>query len=256
MATNILERLSRFGHFSGGVIEESELGKQGQVKLKEIALKFYNGMQTIRSDTRLSAEGHSAEIKKAAKEALAEIDKLYGFTLKVIEENLAKLKQEFSLVSPVEEDVTSTLREIEIRGFIQKLDASARFETFQTAIEKSDELTFRSFINAPAFLNLLNEKTIEHGRELWAERQNPKRAVELKNVTHACEVLTENFGEVYQAIGEAGQVVDDSLRARLQNLTKTALDTAAKSYDPHRLAEQVVDTAGNPMPAQNKVMNM
>jgi len=257
------ERLARFGDFAAGRIQPDEgdtssytyRGWKGQDSLKAIALAFYNEVQTIRSDTRFTGEGHADKIKEAAKAALKKVDDIYPLTLKIVEERLTKLKAEFSFESPGGEDVGDVLREIEMRGYLLKMEKAQVYDILQIATAEKDIATFRAFINCPVSLNLLNPKIIAQAKEIWAERANPRVADELKELQEVCAILAGSFAEAYEGIGRLGKLVDDSLRARLQRLSQTALDTTARSYDSHRLAEQIADTAGNPMKAQSKVLN-
>jgi hypothetical protein len=228
-----LEKLARFGF--DNIIEVADGDTQsvvfrankGQAKLKAIALEFYRKVQEIRKDTKLTPEGHTDKIKKAAREAIAKLDEARSLFLEVVEKRVSELEKEFRIATDSDEnDVTSTMREIEVRGMLQSLDVSKRSNIFLQAIEKFDEVTFRDFVNAPSFLNLLNPKMLENGKQVWAERINPKIARELNEASNACAILSYHFGQVYQGIGELGQIIDDSMRARLQGLAKKGLERA------------------------------
>ncbi len=257
------ETLARFGNFRAGRIEVEPgdttsavyRASQGQERLKQICLGFYRQVQQVRSNTALSAEGHSAEIKKAAKAALRQLDEAARTFLDPVTERLKTLRTEFRFDVPPTESVSATLREIEMRAYLEKLDREKRYLVLEEAIGRKDEVVFRAFSSAPEFLGLLPPKIIDQARQLWAEQKDLRTAKELKDLTVVSAILVESFGEAYQGIGALGQVIDDSMRARLQRLAETGLATAAASYQQHRLARETTDTAGNPMAPSGAVLN-
>ena len=257
------EIIQRFGNFQAGQIvadaddKESFLyrASAGQEKLKQICLTFYRQTQEIRSDTKSSPEGHADRIKAAAKKALAELDQASRIYLEPVEKRLEELRIAFKIDPLPADDVTSVLREIEVRTLLVPLDASKRWQILQDAIESKDVITFRAFDRAPSFLQLVNDEIMARCRRVWAERLNPKVAKELSDMEEACAILTSSFSEAYQGIGELGQIIDDSLRSRLQGLAQRGLDLAAASFEQHRLQREVTDAQGNPMPPATKVIN-
>ena len=260
---DVFEKLARFGNFSAGTIEaepddrESVVyrGMSGQAKLKQIALDFYRKVQEIRSDTRMTAEGHSDHIKAAATKALAQLDAADKLYFVPIEKRLSELRTEFKFDSMPADDIPATLREIEVRGLLLSLVSSERYEALRSAIDSKDVMVFRAFNNAPLFLNLMNPKIMAQCRQTWAERLNPRISKELAEVETTCSILASSFDETYQGIGELGQIIDDSMRVRLQGIAQTGLDTAAASFERHRLARETTDTAGNKMDPNLKVLN-
>jgi len=257
------EKLQKWGNFTAGEIvpepgdETSFVFRAygGQTKLKQVALGFYRQVQEIRSDTKMSVEGHSEKIKAAAKKALTQLDEAARIYLEPVEKRLQELRIAFRIDPLPADDVVSTLREIEMRGLLLTSDSGKRWEILRAAIESKDTVVFRAFSNAPAFLRLVNEEVMAKCRRAWAEQLNPKVAKELSDMEEACAILTSSFSEAYQGIGEMGMVIDDSLRSRLQGLSQRGLDLAAASFEQHRLQREVTDAQGNPMPPATKVIN-
>lgn len=253
------EKLARFGRFDTGFISvEADdktsvlfVGRAGQNRLHQIALTFYREVQNIRSDTRLSAEGHADKIKTAAIAALKEVDKADSEILQRVIKDIETMQKKVEIPAanndlPVASN--QTLREIEIRGYILKeSDASKRLGMLKEAVASLDFITFAAFANAPKFLNIVNEKTLEEAKRIFAIRQNPTIAKELGDAMEVRDILTRNFAQLREGIGTAGQLIDDSTRARLQRLAQDAIDNSQRvRIEPHRLANTPADTAGNP----------
>jgi hypothetical protein len=247
ITNDFFTRIARFGTFRLGRIQfdESEKGtilEQGaivQSGLADICNNFYQAVQGVRSDTKLSAEGHADKIKQLGREALKKVDLSYDRTLKTYENNLATLKQKFSFVAPGGDNVSETLREIETRALLLQLDQLKRNDVIQVAIVKKDAIVFRAFINAPEFTNILNPKILESAKRLWMEREYPQEAKLYKDTADVVENLTDSFAECYEGIARLAGLVDDTMRARLQRLAQTAIETAKRGYDPNNFASQI-----------------
>lgn len=260
---NYLAKIERFGFDARIEVEDGDVtslifrASKGQQRLHDIALGYRRAEMVIRSDTLLTAEGHAAKIKEAAKKSLAELDEAEKMFLEPISSRLLVLRKEFSIEAKSTDNVSETMREIEIRGMLQKLDKLALTRIFEEAIETLDAITFRAFVNVPKFAYLLNEKTIAQGKRMWAERQNPAVAKELILLEDAYSILISQYGEIRAGIGSIGQITDDSMRARLQRLAQTAIDDSERVRKaPHRLAQEPTDLQGNNMPANDRVLNI
>jgi len=254
--SDFFEKIARFGFADvidvTGELETSESAVYrcfiGQNRLKTICLQFYRDVQDIRSDQKLTAEGHADKIKVFARAALLEVDKAEETFLAVGKKKLESLQGEFKTASALDTP-ERVLREIELRGMIRELDASARWQILKEAIEEQNELMFLAFVNAPKFLRLVNEQILSQCKQAWTEKLNPRTAKLLNTLETAFAILTKNFGMVREGIGRLGMIFDDSMRARLQKLPAVALAEAQRIRDdPNKLAHGSFDTAGNPLP--------
>jgi len=270
------EKLQQWGNFMSGRIVVDEGDKEsfvyrafaGQTKLKEICLNFYRQVGDIRSNTRMTAEGHSDEIKKAGMAALRQLDAADKLYLQPVQKRLAELQLLFK-IKPMAGDVCACMREIEIRSLLLTFDSERRYFALKAALETQDEIVFSAFHNAPSFLNLVNPELLKKCRAIWLEQKDPRTAKELAELEIVSAILSGSFAEAFEAIGQLGQITDDSLRSRLQTMAQRGLDQAAERYKAHRLSLETTfdiagnptkpeyrDTAGNPLPGPaTKVLN-
>lgn len=222
------DRILQFG-FSTDRVESKDTASPeyrvmiGQNALVEIVKDFAAERDRVRADDRLTSLGQKDRIRAAGKEALTQVDELKPKTLDYLDKRYRDVQARFDVRCGLEpsENAHELMREIEARQYIKELGAEARVLVFDKAIQTNDVPTFRAFIHAPGFLNLLSPQLLDDGKRLWIEAQNPTAARELAVAERLFTLLRSNFEEVYIGLAAEAELQEaqDDLRSRLQRLS-------------------------------------
>jgi hypothetical protein len=182
---------------------------KGQLKLREIAIQFYNETQGIKQDGMLTDEGQKHKIKELAKKTLEEVDKAKHTFLDPVKKKLGELEAQITPAATTEEqDVKDLLREIEVRRMLMELQPEQRTSIFLDAINQGDSVVYNAVMRAPAFAKIViaDDDTLNKMKEAWAIKQNPQIAGELEKVRDVYSTLSHNFKETTGGIESLGQL--------------------------------------------------
>jgi len=148
-----------------------------QNKLRDIMIKFYDSVDEVTGDTRLTDQGKSEKLRSVGNDYLGQIGKLKteAAYLPPIERQLEDLQRQIAppQSKDKEQGVSDTLREIEARQFLMRKDETERVVLLFQAAERGDEIFYNAALNAPKMFELVDDETIEKLRERWAAMQKP-----------------------------------------------------------------------------------
>ncbi|MBE0535505.1 MAG: hypothetical protein IH624_07525 [Phycisphaerae bacterium] len=213
------ERFTRFGGtFGSGTIEATDpnstkfFAQKGQEHLRSLAIGLLTDIEAVGHDARLSPVGKKERIQALAKTCLAAIEKDLDRFTGPLQKRIKQL--EGMLVETHDVDLAGALELIGLRQLLMTLDPARINSIFLDSVKSRDAQTFRAIVGLPSWANPLSPRAIEEGKRLWAEGINPSAAAELRDLSHANDVLAGSLSELRQGITELAELQPDT-RSRL-----------------------------------------
>ncbi len=207
-------------------------GRLAQDAIKDVSMQFFAAVKSIENDSRLTTEGKLSEIQKEGKAALAKISKLYPQTLKQIESEFHTIRNAFLNPKKEEETPGQVLREIDTRNLLMKLDETKRFQILQEALASKNELIINSFLNAPAFVGILNQDIINTTKTKWAKIQQPELAAKFDEISSVLQKASISFSDSIAAISDMSDQQNEEQLYKYQKLSGELMRGDMLSYKP------------------------